>query len=97
MTLYCIACVRAFISNRIYAITSRCKQRRISKLGKNSKSVFDFLTYSKKTEFSFSYAKVEDLDQAIEASNEIDRISKFDNSFSFGAKQKSLGQIFFKL
>ena len=30
-------------------------------------------------------------------SNKIDRVSKFDNSLSFGAKQKSLGQIFSKL
>ena len=33
----------------------------------------------------------------IGAADEIDRVSKFDNSLSFGAKQKSLGQIFFAL
>ena len=59
--------------------------------------VFDFLTYSRETWFSFSYGKVEGLDRANEPSNEIDRVSKFDNSLSFGAKQKSLGQIFFLL
>jgi len=31
------------------------------------------------------------------ASNEIDRVSKFDNSLSFGAKQNALRQIFFAL
>ena len=65
--------------------------------GKKSKSVFDFLTYSRETWFSFSYVKVEALEGAIDPSNEIDRVSKFDNSLSFGAKQKSLGQIFFEL
>ena len=65
--------------------------------GKKSKSVFDFLTYSRETGFSFSYAEVAGLDRANVASNEIDRVSKFDNSLSFGAKQKSLGQIFFLL
>ena len=30
-------------------------------------------------------------------SNEIDRVDKFDNSLSFGAKQNSLRQIFFEL
>ena len=66
-------------------------------LEKISKSVFDFFTYSRETGFSFSYEKVESLVRAIAPSNEIDRVSKFDNSLSFGAKQKSLGQIFFKL
>ena len=65
--------------------------------GKKSKSVFDFLTYSRETGFSFSYGKVGELVRAIGPSNEIDRVSKFDNSLSFGAKQKSLGQIFFLL
>ena len=63
--------------------------------GKKSKSVFDFLTYSRETWFSFSYGEVEGLLGLIEASNEINRVSKFDKSLSFGAKQKSLGQIFF--
>ena len=62
-----------------------------------SKSVFDFLTYSREIGFSFSYGKVGELLRAIGPSNEIDRVSKFDNSLSFGAKQKSLGQIFFAL
>ena len=61
------------------------------------KSVFDFLTYSRETGFSFSYAEVEALLGAIEASNEIDRVSKFDNSLSFGAKQNALRQILLAL
>ena len=65
--------------------------------GKQSKSVFDFLTYSRKTGFSFSYGKVGKLLRAIGPSNEIDRVSKFDNSLSFGAKQNALRQIFFAL
>ena len=64
---------------------------------KKSKSVFDFLTYSRETWFSFSYAKVSNLIGLIGASDEIDRVSKFDNSLSFGAKQNSLRQIFFEL
>ena len=60
------------------------------------KSVFDFLTYSRETWFSFSYEEVVGLGQAIGASNEIGRASKFDNSLSFGAKQNAL-QIFFAL
>ena len=65
--------------------------------GKKSKSVFDFLTYSRETWFSFSYVKVEELNRANEPSNEIDRVSKFDNSLSFGAKKNALLQIFFAL
>ena len=65
--------------------------------GKKSKSVFDFLTYSRETGFSFSYAKVGNLLGAIGASDEINRVSKFDNSLSFGAKQNSVRQIFFAL
>ena len=65
--------------------------------GKKLKSVFDFLTYSRVTWFSFSYQKVEGLDRPIGASDEIDRVSKFDNSLSFGAKQNALQQIFFDL
>ena len=65
--------------------------------GKKSKSIFDFLTYSRETWFSFSYAKVVGLDRANGASKEIDKVSKFDNSLSFGDKQSSLRQIFFKL
>ena len=67
--------------------------RGIPILGKKSKSVFDFLTYSRETWFSFSYAEVEHLDRPIGASNEIDRVSKFDNSLSFGAKLNSLRKI----
>ena len=66
-------------------------------LGKKSKSVFDFLTYSRATGFLFSYAKVKKLIRLIGASNEIDRVCKFDNSLSFGAKQNALRQIFFAL
>ena len=65
--------------------------------GKKSKSVFDFLTYSRDSGFSFSYEKVEHLIRLIEASNEIYRVSKFDYSLSFGTKQNSLRQIFFAL
>jgi len=65
--------------------------------GKKSKSVFDFLTYSRETGFSFSYEKVVHLIRLIGASNEIYRVSKFDNSLSFGTKQNSLRQIFFAL
>ena len=58
--------------------------------GKKSKSVFDFLTYSRETGFSFSYGKVKGLIQMIGTSDEISRVSKFDNSLSFGAKQNAL-------
>ena len=64
---------------------------------KKSKSVFDFLTYSRETGFSFSDEKVENLLRAIVASNEINRVGKFDNSLSFGAKQNAQRQIFFAL
>ena len=47
--------------------------------------------------FEISYRKVVGLIRLIEASNEIDRVSKFDNSLSFGAKQNALRQIFFAL
>ena len=59
-------------------------------LGKKSKSVFDFLTYLRETWFSFSYEKVGELVGQDEPSNEINRVSKFDNSLSFGAKQNAL-------
>ena len=62
---------------------------------KKSKTVFDFLTYSRETGFSFSYGEVAGLFRLIGPSNEIDRVSKFDNSLSFGAKQNALRQIFF--
>ena len=57
----------------------------------------DFWTYSSETGFSFSYAEVGHHNQPIGASDENNMVSKFDNSLSFGAKQKSLGQIFFAL
>ena len=57
----------------------------------------DLLTYSRETGFSFSYAEVEDLHRANEPSNEMDRVSKSNNSLSFGAKQNALRQIFFAL
>ena len=41
--------------------------------------------------------EVSNLIGLIVASNEIDRVSNFDNSLSFGAKQNALGQIFFEL
>ena len=66
-------------------------------VGKKSKSVFDFSTYSRETGFSFSYAEVGNLHRPIGAASEIDRVSKFDNSLSFGAKQKALRQILFAL
>ena len=61
----------------------------ISIVGKKVE-VFDFLTYWREIWFSFSYKKVSALDRANGPSNEIDRVSKFDNSLLFGAKQKSL-------
>ena len=64
---------------------------------KSRKSVFDFLTYLREIGFSFSYYEVEGLDQPNRASDEIDRVSKFDNSLSFGTKQNALRQIFFAL
>ena len=39
-----------------------------------SQSVFDFLTYSRKTGFSFSYVEVRDLIRLIGASNKIDGV-----------------------
>ena len=65
--------------------------------GKKSKSVIDFLTYSRKTGFSFSYGEVEGLHRPIAPSDKIDWVCKFDNSLSFGAKQNALRQIFFAL
>ena len=64
--------------------------------GKKSKSVFDFLTYSRETGFAFSYGKVGALIRANEPSNETDRVSKLDNSLSFGAKQNAVRQIFLR-
>ena len=65
--------------------------------GKKSKSVFDFLTYSRETGFSFSYAEVVNLTGLNEPSNEIDWVIEFDNSLLFDAKQNTLRQIFFEL
>ena len=61
-----------------------------------SKSVSDFLTYLREG-FSFSYAEVVHLFRLNVASNEIDRVSKFDNSLSFGAKQNALREMSFTL
>ena len=55
--------------------------------GKESKSVFDFFTYSREPWFSFSYGKVFEIDVPIKASNEIDMVSKFDNSLLLGVQQ----------
>ena len=49
-----------------------------------------FLTYLRETWFLFSYGEVVGLIQLIEASDEIDRVSKIDKSFSFGVKQNAL-------
>ena len=57
----------------------------------------DFLTYSRKTELLFSNEEVGELVGLIAPSDEIDGVSKFDNSLSFGAKQNALQQIFFAL
>ena len=51
--------------------------------GKKSKSVFDFLTYSRETWFLLSYLDVLDLIGLIVASNEIDSVSEFDNSHGY--------------
>ena len=64
---------------------------------KKSKSVFAFLTYLTETLFPFSYVKVDSLNGQIGDSNEIDGVSKFYISLSFGAKQNALPQIFFVL
>ena len=61
---------------------------------KKSESVIHFLTYWRKTWFSFFYKKVSELDRLIAPSDKIDKVSKFYNSLSFGAKQKALRQIF---
>ena len=62
---------------------------------KKSKSVFDFLTYLRETGFSLFYEKVSGLIGLIGPSDKINRVSKFDNSLSFGAKQNALRHIFF--
>ena len=80
-----------------FVMHDKFDSKSLNKSGKESKSVFDFLTYSRETGFSFSYAKILELIRAIEASTEINRVSKFDNSLSLGAKQNALRQIFFAL
>ena len=46
----------------------------------------------------FRYVKIKEMRKGwIELSNEIDKVSNFDNSLSFGAKQNALQQIFFAL
>ena len=99
---YCLSwyCLSWYSMWRIYSHTHvrYCLSwYRLSWSGKKLKSVFDFLTYLRKTGFSFSYEKVEGLLRAIGSSNKIDRVSKFDNSLSFGAKQNALQQIFLPL
>ena len=64
---------------------------------KKSKSVFDFFTYWRETWFSFSYEEIRNLHRAIAPLDKIVRVSKFDNSISFGAKQNALQQIVFAL
>ena len=59
--------------------------------------MFNSLTYSRETGFSFSDEKVGGFNWSIGASDKIDRVSKFYNSLSFGAKQNALRQIFFAL
>ena len=68
-----------------------------SSSGKKVEVVLDFLTYSRETRFLFSYGQVGNLHRPNVASNEINRVSKFDKSLSFGAKQNSVRQIFFAL
>ena len=74
------------LSYRTLGLWAAAKKGIKSYRGKKSKSVFDFLTYSRKTWFSFSYEEVGNHIGLIEASNEIERVGKSDNSLSFGAK-----------
>ena len=91
MSFLCVLCLPCFDNNM-------CTGVKIWQWsGKKSKSVFDFLTYSRETGFSFSYGKVGHLHRPIEASHEIDRVNKFDNSLPFSTKQNALRQIFFAL
>ena len=62
----------------------------MSVIQKKSKSVIDFLTYSRGTGLLFSDDEVGELIGLIVPLDEIDRVSKFDNSLSFGAKQNAL-------
>ena len=55
----------------------------------------DFLTYSRETWFPFSYGEVLELIGLIVASKEIEKVSKFNNSLSFGVNQNALQQICF--
>ena len=59
--------------------------------------MFNFLTYSRETGLLFSDEEVGELIRLIAPSDEIERVSKFDNSLSFGAKQNALRQIVFVL
>ena len=54
------------------------------------KPVFDFLTCSRETWFSFFYGEVKHLERLFGASNKIHGINKFDDSLSYGAKQNAL-------
>ena len=49
------------------------------------------MTYSRKTGLLFSNEEVGELVGLIAPLDEINRVSKFDNSLSFGAKQNALG------
>ena len=71
------------------------KEKNLKSSGKKSKSVFDFFTYLRQTWISFSYQKVLELIPLNERSNEINRISKYDNSLSFGNKYFLSYEFFF--
>ena len=66
-------------------------------IGKKVEVSFRLFDIFERNMFFFSYGKVSELIGLIALSDEIDRISKFDNSLSFGAKQNALQQIFFAL
>ena len=84
-------------SNLLFVLEKVLTKVDLISSGKKSKSVFDFLTYSKETWFSFSYGEDGNFDQPIIPSNKIDRGSKFDNVFSFCVQQNALQQICFQL
>ena len=54
------------------------------------------MTYSRETWFFFSYLEVEDLIRLIGPSNEIDRVSKFDNSFHLALSRMLYGKYFLR-
>ena len=85
--------------NLLSWICLECKKEPLTKSSYREKVEVSlhFLTYSRETRFSFSYRKISELIRPNAASDEIDRVSKFDNSLSFGAKQSSQLQKFFAL